>query len=67
MELDVTTVLCQLGQTAFVEAFEGTRDMGRSRHGATVFLLSGKGNRYQSVTLTGNNFTAGYEGSTTAR
>ena len=70
MERDVTTVLRQLGQTAFVEAVEaveGTRDMGRSHHGATVFPLSGRGNRYQSVTLTGNNFTAGYEGSQTAR
>ena len=67
MERDVTTVLRQLGQTAFVEAFEGSRDMGRSHHGATVFPLSGRGNRYQSVTLTGNNFTAGYEGSQTAR
>ena len=67
MQLDVSTVLCQLGQTAFVEAFEGTRDIARSRHRATVFLRSGKGNRYQSVTLTGNNFTSGDEGSTTAR
>jgi hypothetical protein len=67
VELDVTTVLCQFGQTAFVEALEGTRDMDRSRHEATVFPMSGKGNTYQSVTLTGNNFTAGYEDSTTAR
>ena len=62
MELDVATVLRQLGQAAFVEAIQGSREMDRSRHVATVFPLSGKGNTYQSVTLTSNNFTAGYEG-----
>ena len=67
MELDVTTVLCQLGQTAFVEAIEGTRDIDGSRHGATVFLLLDKGNTYQSVTLTGNSFAADFEGRATAR
>src|SRR5665809_87570 len=61
VELDVTTVLCQLGQTAFVETFEGSREIDRSRHGTTVFPWSRKGNTYQSVTPTGNNFTAGYE------
>ena len=67
VELDVPTVLCELGQTAFVEAIEGTRDIDGSRHGATVFLLSDKGNTYQSVTLTGNSFTADFEGRATAR
>jgi len=67
LELDVMTVPCQLGHTAFVEAIEVTREMDRSRHEPTVFRLSDKGYTYQSVTLTGNNFTAGYEDSTTAR
>jgi len=67
VELDVTTVLCQLGQTAFVEAIEGSREIDRSRHGATIFPLSGKGNTYQSVTFTGNNITADFEGGPTAR
>jgi len=51
------TVPCQLGQTAFVEAIEVTREMDRSRHEPTVFRLSDKGYTYQSVTLTGNNRT----------
>lgn len=67
VELDITTVLCQLGQTPFVEAIEGSREIDRSRHGATVFPLLGQGNTYQSVTLNGNKITADFEGGPMAR
>lgn len=54
MDLDLTAVLRQLSQTAFIEAVARTREVERSRHGLTVNRSMDEGNRYQAVALTGN-------------
>ena len=44
VDLDVATVLRQLGQAALVKAVAGTREVDRRRHALTVFALLDRGN-----------------------
>jgi hypothetical protein len=54
VDLDLATVLRQLGQAALVKAISGSGKGHRRDHVLTIFRRLSRRNRYRWVTLTGN-------------